>query len=137
MKVSWHWQPNPSPPPAQGMVAMGRSRQRLLWRLQQYDEHTLKALQISWCADFVVLVAPSTASLPWVDDVQYISPTIDGLLWLPTHQQPSISQDILAHAMIKHYQRSPLLVLAQPTSVIPLDRLLTCDLHRLAQIRSM
>jgi hypothetical protein len=136
MTFAWHWQSNPSPPPAQGAVATGAARQRLLERLRQQDEPTLGQLQLSWRADLLVLVAPSTAWLPWVEDVQYISPAIDGLLWLPTHQQPSIPPDVLAQALLKQYQRSPLLLLARPQWVIPLDRLLPCDAQRLAQIGS-
>ncbi len=106
---------------------------RLSWGWKAQPEPTAPVAAVAWGA--VAIVSGESSRLPWVAGVEYACACEQApQLWLPSLWQPDVAMDLLAQALQAKFARQPLLVWHQPTTCVPLDRLLPVTAELLARI---
>ena len=137
--MTFDWLDDDAPPAPLGVVAFGDDAPALLARLQrmldgQRDDQATLPLRATAHRDALVVLGGADA-LPWLDGVRYIAPRPEApMLWLPTHQRPSLPLDLLAAAVLRRHARSPLLLWPGPAQLLPLDRARPIDATLLSRI---
>ncbi len=129
------WIDDEAPPAPQGVIVLGDDARALLARLQRsLDGATASPLRATAHHDALVVLGAADA-LPWLDGVRYIAPRPDApMLWLPTHQRPTLPLDLLGAAVLRRHARSPLLLWPAPAQLVPLDRARPVDATLLSRI---
>lgn len=133
--MDFDWIDEDVPPAPQGLVAFGDGARALLARLERaLDGVPSLPLRATAHHDALILLGAAEA-LPWRDGVRYIAPRPEApMLWLPTHQRPSLPLDLLAAAVLRRHARSPLLLWPAPAQLVPLDRARAVDATLLSRI---
>jgi len=120
--VPWKWRADPSPPEPHAAVAWHDAARRLHARLAQLPAETQSRLMASASRD-VLIVTGAAKDLPWVPGIAYATRCAEApTLWRPTLLQPDVPADLLARSLFKTHAREPLLLWAEPATVVPLDR---------------
>lgn len=133
-RFEWRWQRRDDAMPPRAVVGWGPVAERLHERLRQLPEERQARLLATASGD-VIVVAGETADLPWVEGAGYAAPCEAApTLWLPTLWRPEVPSELLARALERRHARRPLLLWAQPSAVIPLDRQLPVTAAHLARI---
>lgn len=152
----WRWQPLPAtalPPLPGAAVARGKGAHALLRHLQTWfpgpagreeeapaadaptsDFATPNAppLQVVAGTDLLVLLGADT-DLPWVPGIAYAYPAYPGL-WLPTAWTTDLPPELMFRALHARHPRAPLLLLREPTLLVPLDRPLPLSAALLTEV---
>ncbi|SDT10763.1 hypothetical protein SAMN05216598_3991 [Pseudomonas asplenii] len=132
--LSWGWKAQPEPTAPVAAVAWGAVARDLHARLASMGAERLRGLQATANRD-VLIVSGESSRLPWVAGVEYACACEQApQLWLPSLWQPDVTMDLLAQALQAKFARQPLLVWHQPTTCVPLDRLLPVTAELLARI---
>jgi hypothetical protein len=132
--LGWGWRARAEVPLAHAALAWGEGARALLARLRVPSETPLDGLTLCLAHQVLVVIGPQ-ASLPWVEGVAYAAPCAhDASLWCPTLQEPDVPADLLARALTRRFQRTPLLLWPQPAAVVPLDRQFPASPEVLAQV---
>jgi hypothetical protein len=94
----------------------------LLVRLFALPDSQRAALSITANRDMLAVIG-APEYLPWAPGVRYAAPCAEApALWLPTTHRPTVPTDLLARAILRRHNRSPILLWPEPSWIIPLDR---------------
>ncbi len=133
---AWNWREWPEALPAQAVLAWGEAATQLLVRVAAMPVEQQARFRITASLDAVMLIGAEN-ELPWVANAGYAAPHPDAPeIWLPTLWQPDVPGDLLARALVREFQRQPLLLWRSPAVVMPLDRALPVSVAVLARVNA-
>jgi hypothetical protein len=103
------------------VAASGATAQKLLQRVQEFNDERLRVLRGVAFENTVVLTG-CEEDLPWIEGVLYLGrdPAAPHLL-IPTNLSPDVPLSLLDEAIFKRSLREPLALLPGEKLVIPLD----------------
>jgi hypothetical protein len=101
LPIEVEWRPRSTTlPPAAALAIGALSCERLLGRLQRYDDAHLARLD-GVCSPDVVLIAGAEADLPWVEGLRYLGrDRAAPALLVPTALEPSVPASLLERAIV-------------------------------------
>jgi len=120
--MNWTWELATEPNEPQAAIGIGATWKLLLDRLLALPDPQRAPLTVTANGDMLAVIgAPN--HLPWAPGVRYAAPCMEApALWLPTTHRPSVPADLLARAILRLHDRSPILLWPDPSWIIPLDR---------------